>query len=368
MPVKNLPGIDYSRILKFLNTMSITPKNFRQQILLCLAQIFGFQKSTFFLADNNGKLVDPVALNLDERYFESYLSYYFKTDIFEPRKIFDRMLKRNVLTVCDLMTFEQYEKTEYHKEFLSPQGLYYEIAISLLDGTRLIGGIGLFRSFREKGFTPSDTIYMEFISPFIAKALASNLFLAEFDYQKRIFESYSNQSPVGLVIFDQFISVYYTNPAAREICAELLRKRTAENPPEQFLRNFLPGQNKTWQSGFRKTVLSPSLRLFSVHVFPVFHNELTIKNKELYVASLIPESLAPDHNFLEINTCKYNLTPRELEVLDLVLKGYSNQNIADALFVSLHTVKTHLQNIFKKMKVTNRTGLCYKMSQISQRY
>jgi len=172
----------------------------------------------------------------------------------------------------------------------------------------------------------------------------------------------------SVTIFDQFLAVHYANPAAREICAELLGKRTAENPPEQFLRNFLSGQNKTWQSGFRKTVLSPSLRLFNVHVFPVFHDELTIKNKELYVASLIPESLAPDHNFLEINTGKYNLTPRELEVLDLVLKGYRNQDIADALFVSLHTVKTHLQNIFKKMGVTNRTGLFYKMSRLSQRY
>ena len=49
------------------------------------------------------------------------------------------------------------------------------------------------------------------------------------------------------------------------------------------------------------------------------------------------------------------LTPKEKEVLALVAKGASNQEIADKLFVRDVTVKTHLNNIFKKLKVTNRT-------------
>lgn len=49
------------------------------------------------------------------------------------------------------------------------------------------------------------------------------------------------------------------------------------------------------------------------------------------------------------------LTTREIEVLELVAKGASNQNIADKLFVKEVTVKTHLNSIFKKLKVTNRT-------------
>ena len=49
------------------------------------------------------------------------------------------------------------------------------------------------------------------------------------------------------------------------------------------------------------------------------------------------------------------LTPKEKEVLSLVAKGASNQEIADKLFVRDVTVKTHLNSIFKKLKVTNRT-------------
>ncbi|MCQ2744225.1 MAG: response regulator transcription factor [bacterium] len=49
------------------------------------------------------------------------------------------------------------------------------------------------------------------------------------------------------------------------------------------------------------------------------------------------------------------LTPKEKEVLSYVAKGASNQEIADKLCVRDVTVKTHLNNIFKKLKVTNRT-------------
>ena len=49
------------------------------------------------------------------------------------------------------------------------------------------------------------------------------------------------------------------------------------------------------------------------------------------------------------------LTPKEKEVLALVAKGASNQEIADKLCVQDVTVKTHLNSIFKKLKVTNRT-------------
>ena len=49
------------------------------------------------------------------------------------------------------------------------------------------------------------------------------------------------------------------------------------------------------------------------------------------------------------------LTPKEKEVLSYVAKGASNQEIADKLCVRDVTVKTHLNNIFKKLKVSNRT-------------
>jgi len=52
---------------------------------------------------------------------------------------------------------------------------------------------------------------------------------------------------------------------------------------------------------------------------------------------------------------KLNLSKRELEVLQLMAEGLSNQEIAERLFVSLNTIKTHSAQIFEKMEVKRRT-------------
>lgn len=54
---------------------------------------------------------------------------------------------------------------------------------------------------------------------------------------------------------------------------------------------------------------------------------------------------------------KLNLTKRELEVLELIGKEYTNQEIADALFISTNTVFTHRKNLMKKLNVRNTAGL-----------
>ncbi|MDH8679108.1 response regulator transcription factor [Fusibacter bizertensis] len=50
-----------------------------------------------------------------------------------------------------------------------------------------------------------------------------------------------------------------------------------------------------------------------------------------------------------------NLTKREFEVIRLISRGYNNKEIAIELFISEKTVKNHVSNIFKKIKVTDRT-------------
>jgi len=50
----------------------------------------------------------------------------------------------------------------------------------------------------------------------------------------------------------------------------------------------------------------------------------------------------------------YDLTEREREVLGLVVQGQSNQQIADALFISLATVKAHISSILSKLQVSSR--------------
>ncbi|MDR6570764.1 response regulator transcription factor [Chitinophaga ginsengisegetis] len=67
------------------------------------------------------------------------------------------------------------------------------------------------------------------------------------------------------------------------------------------------------------------------------------------------------------NTAKQDtgISNRELEVLILMAGGLSNQEIADRLFVSLNTIKTHSSRIFEKLDVKRRTQAIEKARQMN---
>ena len=54
-----------------------------------------------------------------------------------------------------------------------------------------------------------------------------------------------------------------------------------------------------------------------------------------------------------------NLTNRELEILKLVVKGLSNEEIAQKLFISKHTVKMHVSIMIQKLGLKNRCEIAY---------
>ena len=56
----------------------------------------------------------------------------------------------------------------------------------------------------------------------------------------------------------------------------------------------------------------------------------------------------------------FRISKREYEVLELISEGFSNQEIADRLFISLPTVKTHSSNLFEKLDVKRRTQAIHK--------
>ena len=59
----------------------------------------------------------------------------------------------------------------------------------------------------------------------------------------------------------------------------------------------------------------------------------------------------------------YNLTERQAQVMDLVLAGLSNRQIADRLGLRFYTVTTHVKNIYGKLGVNRRTNAVTKILQ-----
>jgi two-component system, NarL family, response regulator LiaR len=85
---------------------------------------------------------------------------------------------------------------------------------------------------------------------------------------------------------------------------------------------------------------------------------LQLSKPKVHTVVIEKEVPVPQQESFSVNTIeleKLNLTSREYEVLRLMAKGHSNTEIAEELFLSVSTVKTHASNLFVKMDVTSRT-------------
>ena len=87
-----------------------------------------------------------------------------------------------------------------------------------------------------------------------------------------------------------------------------------------------------------------------------------LRNRVRHTPLIGRESLtafAPDPEALR----RTGITARELEVLQLVALGFSTREIADKLFVSISTVKTHTASIFQKLNARRRTQAVQKAAE-----
>lgn len=76
--------------------------------------------------------------------------------------------------------------------------------------------------------------------------------------------------------------------------------------------------------------------------------ETVVVEKEVYITR--NEKFTPNTSLIS----QLELSKRELEILNLMAQGHSNEEIAAKIFVSLSTVKTHNQNLFVKLDVKRR--------------
>lgn len=112
---------------------------------------------------------------------------------------------------------------------------------------------------------------------------------------------------------------------------------------------------------YRYLVLEHSLEIYGGIVALIFSGlgiwlglKLT-RTHEIVVVREVPVSVPGPFERNETRLEQLGITPRELEILEAISAGFSNREIAERLFVSENTVKTHAARLFGKLSARRRT-------------
>ena len=111
----------------------------------------------------------------------------------------------------------------------------------------------------------------------------------------------------------------------------------------------------------RKASLNDNIKIFAIEISKVSRATLALYDDNIHVTELLPEIREKVKNALNkiqvSDDEKETLSSREKEIISHVVKGFTNQEIADKLFLSVHTVMTHRRNIARKLQIHSATGL-----------
>ena len=112
---------------------------------------------------------------------------------------------------------------------------------------------------------------------------------------------------------------------------------------------------------FRFLVVTHSIEIYGGLVALIFASlgiwlglKLT-KKQEVLIVKEVPVPATQPFALNEQRLKDLGITRRELEILELIAQGMSNREIADKLFVSENTVKTHSSRLFDKLSAKRRT-------------
>lgn len=242
-----------------------------------------------------------------------------------------------------------------YRESMRPAGISDKVHAVFVDRGRCWGDIELYRASGAPRFNADDVTFLKRISPEVAIGLK----LAALD--ARAASDDGGESAPGVLVIDGRGRVTATGAAER-----LLASLGALDPdwrcggplpiPVQVViaavdRAFTERSGGAPDIIPRLRVRSRNGRWLSLHASL---SETTDNRSSERIVVITP---AQPHDVAWLAMAAYGLSPREEEVVKLVVGGQSTRQISDHLFIAENTVQRHLSNIFEKVGVRGRRAL-----------
>lgn len=224
--------------------------------------------------------------------------------------------------LSDFVTKRELRRRQIYAELFRPTGLEYQLGVGL-DAPLWHTKVFVFDRFGGRDFGERDRAVLEVLRPQLAQ-----LYRAA-EARRRLREALALQERTEgtVVLLDRGDRIAWASTAARDLLDRYFGKTGVRLPDELRSRLREPRQAAT-------------------------HELLRVDARDRsLVVHFVDGAL-----LLEERPGIARLTSREREILDLVAKGSTNAEIAEALWVSPGTVRKHLENVFAKLGVHTRTA------------
>jgi DNA-binding CsgD family transcriptional regulator len=355
----------------------------KQKALDMLFRAISAEGAILILPDRTTLSTQVLIKNLDKKFHRYYLSYFHQ---FDPLQLLHGMHRRANLNLLPegvnrraelpcregacIFSYDSNQSTEYYTDFLEPQKIHHKLITNLVAGEEVHGRVVWMRSRKFAGFTGRELRLAEAISPYLAHALAYNELQERLKLKGEILNHIEKHSSVGMMLLDEKLQVIHINQKAEELFSTLDGPGAGGPGRERMLSQLIENCRqikagmKGSPSGYRAIPRKRTISGFNHTGFAVTFKALDHESgaeNELLFMICIEELLSPLHLPSRNLMDSYQLSKREIEVAGLLFSGLKNAQIADKLFISEITVKKHLQNIYHKVGVNNRTSLVNKM-------
>ncbi len=340
-----LTKYDYEKIIHFINHTHAPSSDIRKTIQFYLSTLFSLDHSLFWFADQRSNMYNLEFFNCNDKLIWDYTETYRKIDIMHPKKQINRLVNKRetVLKINETTTLSSLTKSDYYTYF-KRHDIIDQMVIYFSNNKYIYGGIGFCRFKGDKPFTKKDRLTLQTLSIHLQQLVINALKINELE-AKNFFLKQKEDHPLGIMLVDEAQDISFYNETAQHIIEKLSLGQTVEHFFRNTIKDNLPEDvPATIDRNKWRVKIIPRKRVMG---------EQTSDQYVVYIYSQNKKA-----NNQEVNTL---LSKREREIVDLVIQGYTNEQIANELWISINTVKKHLRNMYEKTNVTNRTSLIYKM-------
>lgn len=337
LTLNTLSMLNDSRILR-------SKDDFFELLLTCLIEMADLNVAVFSLFRHDEELL-RYQINSSDSVLNAYKTNFFSIDPLHPCRINPPgSVFRIVTGSLDDRDAAAMVGTEAQYRFMKKYEFYHTLRMMkrLQDSSML--ALWLYRPSDRPRFANSETVLLSDLLPFIANLIETNLAFNRLD--EEISMLLSHAADKGLVFVDDTFKIIACNKKAGDYFEDI-NPYLSLSKQVQDLSAMIPLRN-----GFRTSLWTEEKEEYL----------LTVLTSESYRSLYLLEITPQEHPAVAIGSLD-TLTIREKKIVKQLAKGMKSNQIASLMFISENTVRKHIQNIYIKLGVTNRTDMLKKVMQ-----